>query len=164
MTNKLLKVKGASKGNRVALAERHPDHPEGEVFIYGQRSAWVAATKAVKTAIARGLLELDTDDDEPEVAVEPPVTSDKEKSEEAEAASRATEVAPDPETKVSDGEDFSVVDGIGERTTEALHELGIKSKQDLLTLGVGDGMARVLSLPGMTKAKYAALMEWASAA
>lgn len=159
---KLIKVKGAAKGNRVALSERHPEHPGGEIFIYGQKSAWVAATRAVKTAIAHGVLELDHEDDPPVVETSTDdgsglVPSDK-------APEPKPEPSPESETTVSDRDNFSLVDGIGDRTTEALYELGIYTKQDLLTMGVGEGMSRVLSLPGMTKAKYNALLEWATAA
>jgi hypothetical protein len=159
---KLIKVKGAAKGNRVALSERHPDHPNGEIFIYGQRSAWVAATRAVMTAIAHRVLELDHEDDPP--IVEPSAEEGSGLAPADVVPEPEPEPAPESETTVSDRDNFSLVDGIGDRTTEALYELGIYTKRDLLTMGVGEGMSRVLSLPGMTKAKYNALLEWSTAA
>ena len=40
----------------VALGERHPDHPEGEVFIVGRGEVEVALTPAVASRLQRGEL------------------------------------------------------------------------------------------------------------
>lgn len=42
--------------NQVALWERHPDHPEGEVFLAGDGTFEVAATPAVETRLRNGRL------------------------------------------------------------------------------------------------------------
>jgi hypothetical protein len=54
----IISVKSALGDNRVALHERHPDHPENadgerEVFIYGDKAFEVARTQAVDEHIAR---------------------------------------------------------------------------------------------------------------
>jgi hypothetical protein len=43
----------AAGGNPVALAETHPDHPNGEVFVYGDKEFKVARTAAVSLALAQ---------------------------------------------------------------------------------------------------------------
>jgi hypothetical protein len=58
---KLITVKSALKksptgGDPVALHEKHEDHPNGEVFVYGDKEFEVARTAAVAQAIARGAL------------------------------------------------------------------------------------------------------------
>ena len=49
-------VKSNLPGNRVALWERHPDHPDGEVLIAGLDEHKVAETPAVKAALRLGNL------------------------------------------------------------------------------------------------------------
>lgn len=49
-------VKSNLPGRDVALWERHPDHPGGEVFIAGFGNVEVAETAAVKSALRRGTL------------------------------------------------------------------------------------------------------------
>jgi hypothetical protein len=58
---KLITVKSALKeaptgGAPVALHEKHEDHPNGEVFVYGDKTFEVARTAAVAQAIANGAL------------------------------------------------------------------------------------------------------------
>lgn len=43
-------------GGRVALWERHPAHPDGEVFLAGPGVFEVALTPAVETRLSRGVL------------------------------------------------------------------------------------------------------------
>lgn len=45
-------------GATVALWERHPDHPNGEVFLYGDAVFEVALTPAVEARLRSGVLEL----------------------------------------------------------------------------------------------------------
>lgn len=45
-------------GAVVALWERHPDHPGGEVFLYGDAIFEVARTPAVEARLRSGVLEL----------------------------------------------------------------------------------------------------------
>lgn len=57
----LIYVKSGLKENRVALHERHPDHPAGqdgshEVFVYGDQPVRVARTGAVSKRLADGAL------------------------------------------------------------------------------------------------------------
>lgn len=42
--------------NRIALWQKHPDHPGGEVFVAGGIVATVALTDEVQTRIANGFL------------------------------------------------------------------------------------------------------------
>lgn len=50
-------TQGNSVVNRVALSERHPDHPGGEAFVAGRRPVLVAETPTVKVALREGRLE-----------------------------------------------------------------------------------------------------------
>lgn len=50
-------AKNATGGEPVALSEVHPDHPGGEVFVYGDKPVKVARTAAVSLALAQGKLE-----------------------------------------------------------------------------------------------------------
>ena len=43
-------------GNQVALWERHPAHPDGEVFLVGPGTFEVAETPAVEARLRNGLL------------------------------------------------------------------------------------------------------------
>lgn len=52
----MIRVKSGLPDNRVALWERHPDHPNGEVFIAGEGEHDVAATPAVVERLKRGAL------------------------------------------------------------------------------------------------------------
>lgn len=45
-----------TQDNMVALWERHPDHPGGEVFITGMKAVKVALTPAVQTRLKDGRL------------------------------------------------------------------------------------------------------------
>lgn len=49
-----IKVQSARDDARVALWERHPDHPFGEVFVAGAGVVEVACTAAVINALAKG--------------------------------------------------------------------------------------------------------------
>lgn len=51
-----IKVKSNLDGTRVALWERHPDHPDGEVFIAGDRVVEVAETTAVRDRLKQDIL------------------------------------------------------------------------------------------------------------
>jgi hypothetical protein len=51
-----MKVRSGLADNRVALWERHPAHPGGEVFIAGERAVDVAGTAAVQRALKDGRL------------------------------------------------------------------------------------------------------------
>lgn len=48
----------AAKPGRVALWERHPDHPSGEVFIHTDKPVEVAMTPAVQVRLKSGVLVL----------------------------------------------------------------------------------------------------------
>ncbi len=50
----MIVVKSTLPDNRVALWDRHPDHPDGEVFVAGERKVTVAETPQVKAAIKAG--------------------------------------------------------------------------------------------------------------
>jgi hypothetical protein len=52
----MITVKSNLPGNRVALWERHPDHPGGEVFVAGPGEFEVAETAAVKKRLNDGWL------------------------------------------------------------------------------------------------------------
>lgn len=52
----MLTVRSALDGNTVALWERHPDHPGGEVFVAGEREVEAARTAAVERALKDGRL------------------------------------------------------------------------------------------------------------
>ena len=49
-----MKVISALTGKKVALWERHPSHPGGEVFVVGDRVVEVALTTGVQTALRDG--------------------------------------------------------------------------------------------------------------
>lgn len=49
-------VNAPDGGARIALSEKHPDHPDGEVFIAGPGEFEVANTPGVNTAIREGRL------------------------------------------------------------------------------------------------------------
>lgn len=46
-------VKSAREDDQVALWERHPDHPGGEVFVTGEREVKVAKTSGVMRQLSR---------------------------------------------------------------------------------------------------------------
>lgn len=73
----LILVKSADP-NRVALWERHEDHPDKEVFVSGRHVVEVALTPAVQRKLDQGVL----------VLVEPEAPPQE-----------ATEEAPTPKTK-----------------------------------------------------------------
>lgn len=53
----MITVKATNTDNRVALWQRHPDHPNGEAYVVGDGTEHqVAATQAVKRALDRGYL------------------------------------------------------------------------------------------------------------
>lgn len=53
----MITVKATNTDNRVALWQRHPDHPNGEIYIVGDGTEHqVAETQAVKQALNRGYL------------------------------------------------------------------------------------------------------------
>jgi hypothetical protein len=52
----MITVKSSLPGNQVALWERHPDHPGGEVFVAGPDEFEVAETAAVKKRLNDGWL------------------------------------------------------------------------------------------------------------
>jgi len=52
----MIRVKSGLPDNRVALWERHPDHPGGEVFIAGLGEYDVAPTPAVQARLKSGAL------------------------------------------------------------------------------------------------------------
>lgn len=58
MADKLdvIKVKSGLDSNRVALSERHSDHPNGEVLIYGDETFEAAKTPAVLARLSSGVL------------------------------------------------------------------------------------------------------------
>jgi len=54
---KTIKVQAVKQDKKVVLYERHPDHPNGEVFIHGNDTVHkVAETTLVKQRIHEGLL------------------------------------------------------------------------------------------------------------
>lgn len=100
----------AANGNRVALWERHPDHPGGEIFLKGGTVADAAETPAVRAAISAGrLVVLSSSSPSPadEGAVPLPAPSD-----------------PSPPV--------TSVDGIGPATARELAALGIETVADLV--------------------------------
>lgn len=52
----MIRVKSALPDNRVALWDRNPAHPGGEVLIWGDDVREVAETEAVRNAIKDGRL------------------------------------------------------------------------------------------------------------
>ena len=52
----LIHVRSALEPGRVALFERHSDHPDGEIFIADDKVHTVANTTAVLEAVARNAL------------------------------------------------------------------------------------------------------------
>lgn len=56
MAKRILVKAGPAAGNRVALYERHPDHPNGEAYVAGKKVVRVARTKAVDTKLHEGAL------------------------------------------------------------------------------------------------------------
>ncbi|MCC6457274.1 MAG: hypothetical protein IT328_20135 [Caldilineaceae bacterium] len=53
-----VQVRSKLGAGRVALWEKHPAHPEGEVFVVGQVPATVALTQFVYKRIADGFVEV----------------------------------------------------------------------------------------------------------
>ncbi len=51
---RIILVESGRTDGRVALFERHPDHPGGEVYVAGERTVEVAETAAVLQAIGTG--------------------------------------------------------------------------------------------------------------
>jgi len=68
----LIKVKAADP-NQVALWERHEDHPDGEVFVYGADPFTVALTPRVQRLLNRGAL-VNVEDDAPTAEAPAPKT------------------------------------------------------------------------------------------
>ncbi|MGN6814407.1 MAG: hypothetical protein ACTHMP_26370 [Thermomicrobiales bacterium] len=52
----IVTVKSGLDDDRVALWERHPDHPDGEIFVAGATEVQAAATAEVTRAIRDGRL------------------------------------------------------------------------------------------------------------
>lgn len=52
----MITVKSTLPPDHVALWERHPDHPGGEVYIADNDEHQVAETMAVRAALGRGVL------------------------------------------------------------------------------------------------------------
>jgi len=53
----IIKVKATNDAGRVAIWEKHPSHPNGEVFVSGNgKTVEVANTVAVRNAIRTGAL------------------------------------------------------------------------------------------------------------
>lgn len=68
--DRLITVSAARQDGRVALWERHPDHPGGEVFVAaGGGPVQAACTPAVLRALAEGAL---VEQPRPQPAPEPP--------------------------------------------------------------------------------------------
>lgn len=97
----------ANAGQRVALWERHPDHPGGEIFLKGDDTADVAETPAVRSAIGDGRLLL--------ISPSPP----------------ADEGAAPPPAPSDASPPVTVIDGIGPATAKELAALGIETVADL---------------------------------
>lgn len=86
------------QSNQVALWERHPDHPAGEVFLAGDGIFEVAATPAVEARLRKGRL----------VLVEPAVAPDPAKAKtEAEPTTEVAteEVAAETEPPPAESDD-----------------------------------------------------------
>lgn len=49
--------KDAGGGDPVALHEVNADHPDGEIFVYGEKEFKVARTAAVSRKLGEGVLE-----------------------------------------------------------------------------------------------------------
>lgn len=60
-----IRVKSNLPDNRMALFERHPDHPGGEIAVYGDGTFAVARTKEVEAHLRSGEL---VESDEAEAA------------------------------------------------------------------------------------------------
>lgn len=56
MATETIFVKAADESGRVALWEKHPSHPDGEVFIAGTAVVEVAKTPDVLERLSRGVL------------------------------------------------------------------------------------------------------------
>lgn len=56
MAKNTITVTSALDNNDVALWEKHPDHPEEEIFVAGEVEVEVAETPRVLRAIAEGWL------------------------------------------------------------------------------------------------------------
>lgn len=52
----MITVKSTLPSDHVALWERHPEHPGGEVYIADNEMHQVAETAAVRSALSRGVL------------------------------------------------------------------------------------------------------------
>lgn len=78
-------VQSSYKDDTVALWERHPDHPEGEVFIVGSDAVKVARTPEVEKRLKDGVL----------VEVRATKTPDKAES----ATEDQPDVVPEPKAK-----------------------------------------------------------------
>lgn len=60
MAIKLIHVKSGRDDNRVALWEKHPDHPNGEAWVAGEGVVQVARTAKVLSGLKEGdLVEAD---------------------------------------------------------------------------------------------------------
>ena len=69
----LIKVRSSIEDvNRVALWDKHPDHPGGEVFIAGAKIFLVARTPAVIAALRQGVLVEVPDPPQPVKPPDPP--------------------------------------------------------------------------------------------
>jgi hypothetical protein len=78
MAYERITVKSNVPDNRLALHERHPDHPDGEVMVYGDEPKEVARTPRVSRALGDELLTRVTasgkasKEDEDSAAADPP--------------------------------------------------------------------------------------------
>ena len=70
----MLTVQSALPKGQVALWEKHPEHPGGEVFIADEKTHLVAGTQAVLAAVARNVLVIVPEIDVP-VAKDPKADS-----------------------------------------------------------------------------------------
>lgn len=137
----IVTVKSGLKGSQVALWERDPRHPDGEVYLAGAGTAEVALTGRVQRYLKDGrLVRVDTYDEEPAGEEAPPAGDQEDAGEQATSG---------------EGEKFSLedVNGIGPATAAALRAAGIETLAQLAAADAA-GLAETL------KKKPEQIVEW----
>lgn len=153
-------VKSANDEGRVALWERHHDHPGGEVFVKGDQVFEVAETPAVRRALRRGYI-VQVDAETPAkrektgsqampAAEANVVTSGKVKLEPVQPVSE-----PEPEPDLP-GAPLTTIKGIGKTTADKLRAAGIHNTAELAF--VAD--VEIADLADDTGIAEASLIDW----
>lgn len=120
MAIKMLFVKSGREDNRVALWERDPRHPDGEVFITGDQPVKVARTSAVAARLNSGSLV--------EVSVPKPDSGSKRAKS---AAKTSEEDEGDDDSSLTPESPVREISGVGEATELSLGKAGIFTVGDL---------------------------------